>query len=1670
MRKFNLITIFSLLLSISHAQMLFNGEQRFGNEWIEYGTSYLKFSILQNGIYKVEYQDLVDQGFPSGFKGSELQMISGGEELPILTSNEGVWGEGDYLLFYGYPNDGFIDRFHYDEWETEQLNPKYSMYADERIYFLSLNSDASANNLRYQELSNDLSGNLPPLEEFYMHREEKVFSEFSWSPAAPDVPDASYSSFIVTEGFGTRLSNNHNFNFNLTAISSADANAVLDIRTGSNTQLDHDIHISLNGNLVETDEYQQNKVRQYNIEVDKNLLSTTSSLTIEGMANADLTTVAHASIIYPRSFDALNKTYFEFELAANKQEGYYEIRKFNPGGRNYIFDVVNGRFLTPQTQNGVAKFRIGSEGLEDTKLVLVAAEIGLRTPEILGSVVFRDFDNIDPEYLILTSSKLNNDDNGMNPVQDYAQFRSSTLGGGYKVEVINVEELYDQFAFGVDQHAMAIRNFSLYIRSKWPSFKQSFLIGKALSYGNRNKNTNVESYVPTYGKPGSDNLLFADKRVSYPYVAVGRLAARNKTDVANYLLKVQRHAAVHDVRNASIEDRLWLKNIIHLSGGDPGIQLQLFNHLTIMEDIIEGGVYGGNVTTYRKISSDPIQTSLSQQILENINEGISILTFFGHSSAGTFDFSVEDPSEYENVGRLPMIFSMGCKSGDIHETVYSLSEDMILTKDRGAITFVASSGTAFPTPLSVMGKDFYSKISNEYYGRPIGEVLRDVTEDLFDPLSTKVRTLNEQNTLHGDPAVKLYNAEGPDYVVDFASITTNGEVGATDEMITVGFDIVNLGRGVEDSINNIIIHEYANGLKDTIPFRTVAPTNRIEVMLDIPNPGFSAIGKNVVEIVLDVDNRVQELPASVGEQNNSLKQAYNNEGYCFYIFDDSAFPVYPPDFGIVNTQRVELIASSTNALAGQDRYVIQIDTTELFDSPFLQQTQIESSPAAIKWTPEFDLENNTVYYWRVAPFSMDSSIWNGSSFVYLENSSEGWNQSHLYQWQKDSYETYSYDDDSRRFLYAQNLSEINIKNGAFPQHPISMIVQNDPVDYLSTLSDGEIPSGLYICTFDGITGLPWLNQPSPTGGLYGSELYTWWAQNFPAFPFRTDTPENRAKAIDFIENTIPSGNYILIYTIQRRDYPGIGNYRADEWASDAATHPEGLDLMSLLESYGAEQVRELEAGPKPYLIAFKKDDPEFDVREVIADNIDQAIELNLQILGSWFEGRVASTRIGPAVEWNRVIWSMDELDPMEDTVELDLYGITPGGQDSLLFDNIQEYDFDISSIDTKEFPYLRLELYSEDSESKTSAQMEHWRVVYKAKPEALIDIPQKYTFNSDTLFLGEKLEFCSIATNASSTDMDSLLVRYTVVDPSNRETTRYARLAPLPARASVELNFEYVNEDNLGVNQFQVEINPNDDQEEKYDFNNIGVRDYVVQGDRVNPVLDVTFDGMRIMDGDIVSPRPQIRIELRDENDYLRLDDLSSFDLSLQKVPENEPVDIDLEDSDIVFTPADSTGENIAVLEFFPELEEGEYTLFVQAEDISGNKSGDQNIEQNFVVIEDTRVSNVLNYPNPFSTSTEFIFTLTGYEIPEVFTIQIFTLSGKVVREITKEELGPLRIGINRTEYKWDGTDEYGSLLANGVYLYRVLTSFNDNEASQFFNEDIDGFFTKGFGKMVIMR
>ena len=86
------------------------------------------------------------------------------------------------------------------------------------------------------------------------------------------------------------------------------------------------------------------------------------------------------------------------------------------------------------------------------------------------------------------------------------------------------------------------------------------------------------------------------------------------------------------------------------------------------------------------------------------------------------------------------------------------------------------------------------------------------------------------------------------------------------------------------------------------------------------------------------------------------------------------------------------------------------------------------------------------------------------------------------------------------------------------------------------------------------------------------------------------------------------------------------------------------------------------------------------------------------------------------------------------------------------------------------------------------------------------------------------------------------------------------------------------------------------------------------------------------------------------------------------------------------------------------------------------------------------------------------------------FKIQIFTVSGKIVKEITEMDLGQIRIGTHMTDYVWDGSDDFGAKLANGVYLYRVVAKKANGEDYDNYDSGADQYFKKGFGKLVILR
>ncbi|MFT4661604.1 MAG: hypothetical protein ACI8XB_001882, partial [Patiriisocius sp.] len=458
-----------------------------------------------------------------------------------------------------------------------------------------------------------------------------------------------------------------------------------------------------------------------------------------------------------------------------------------------------------------------------------------------------------------------------------------------------------------------------------------------------------------------------------------------------------------------------------------------------------------------------------------------------------------------------------------------------------------------------------------------------------------------------------------------------------------------------------------------------------------------------------------------------------------------------------------------------------------------------------------------------------------------------------------------------------------------------------------------------------------------------------------------------------------------------------------------------------------------------------------------------------------------------AHSWDRLWWDTTPLEvPLNDVTNISIIGITENGNEIdiplAIFDGDQTDEENlINYINQEDYPYLRLEANFEDINTQTPAQIDAWHVNYGLSPDAAINPQISFEFHGDTLSEGETLRFHSAIENISDVDMDSLLVSYWV--ESNNQTKHvinYPKSAPLSAGESLIDTITFDTEGFVGLNKFWIEINPYIDslacydQLEQYHFNNIAQLPFFVTEDEENPILDVVFDGIHILDGELVSGRPNIIITLDDENPYLLMDepdDTAFFTIFLTD-PNDIQTRMNFEENEnysLIFTPANGV-QNVSKLEFNPILPlDGQHKLLVIASDKSGNASGDLNYEINFEVDHESRISEVLNYPNPFSTKTHFVFTLSGDNIPDFVKIQIMTVSGRIVKTIFQDELGPIRIGRNITDYFWDGRDDFGDQLANGIYIYKV--------SIQYLGEDIDyratsasKYFKKGFGKMYLMR
>jgi len=211
--------------------------------------------------------------------------------------------------------------------------------------------------------------------------------------------------------------------------------------------------------------------------------------------------------------------------------------------------------------------------------------------------------------------------------------------------------------------------------------------------------------------------------------------------------------------------------------------------------------------------------------------------------------------------------------------------------------------------------------------------------------------------------------------------------------------------------------------------------------------------------------------------------------------------------------------------------------------------------------------------------------------------------------------------------------------------------------------------------------------------------------------------------------------------------------------------------------------------------------------------------------------------------------------------------------------------------------------------------------------------------------------------------------------------------------------------------------------------------------DNEGPEIDLFLNDERFVSGGITDETPVLLAKLFDENGINTVGNGIGHDLTA--VIDGETANpIVLND---YYTADLDSYQSGSIRYTVPRLEKGKHTLTVKVWDVNNNSS-EQTID--FVVQEkqDVVLDHVLNYPNPFTTRTEFFFEHNQVCNEMEVQVQVMTVSGRLVKTINQPVLMQ---GFRSTGIPWDGRDDFGDQLAKGVYVYRIHVKTPDGKTAE---------------------
>lgn len=926
----------------------------YGNEWIEPGKSYLRIPVTQTGFYHITPQDLEKAGIsPSTVYLPSLQLFRRGKELAIeVKSIES--GALSYIGFYGQRNDGMLDTALYVP-PAVIPHTYYSLYSDTSAYFLTWqNSDIVGR--RISEASSPPNSNLLNsnfAESILLYN--RFYAVGNFYPATSNFDNGSVlSTYDTGEGWtGDPVSNGSIFTTSFTTteairdkLTSAIAELTIVGRSAGNHQVD--IMLQTDGGssrkitTISIPNYDSKKVT-VNLSPENLLADGSIKISIIPQNNTGSVSLSLAKLTYPqKSSLPSNQNQKEFLFDINGQPITWDIQGYD-GWRLYdISDVTNVKSIAASSEIV----------LDDVKrLIAVKQPLSILTPRL---VKFADLKIPATDYLIVSHSALRKLPDGSDPVADYAAYRKSVQGGNYNPLIINIDDVFNTFNYG-EPGPLGLRNMIAWFH-KNTALRFVFLIGHGTdpqSVG-RASDAWLTNMIPNAGWPGSDLALSMNLEGSgtyIPLVPVGRLNASKAQQVRDYLDKVKKMEA--QPRAAA-----WRKNLLHLSGGRSIAELSVFKeYINSFENKIKNASLGASVTTISKKTDEAVEEF---PIYKNVNEGIGLITMFGHSSVDVTDIDIgyvsDDRRQYANEPFFPAILVNGCASGSIFYSNSALSNDWILSPNRGAVLFLAHTFNGISANLKHYTDSFYDVLADSaFVSQPFGTIQKEAIRRNLQRYPNLLEGITaQQMVLHGDPAIRVFPAKLPDYTIQSGSVTFGTPSGkpltAWSDSISVSMILENNGRFRKENYDLTIKRRKNSSSEIVYQYTLPSPQNAVKLNLKIPN-SFPYAGAESWNFSIDPNEKLTEEDKS----NNSYQIDY-------LLPEGGASPLLPANGFTTSAKTIELVAEIPSERKASS---VVFEWSENIDFKNSEKKTENSADLLAKHSIQISINETRTIYWRV---------------------------------------------------------------------------------------------------------------------------------------------------------------------------------------------------------------------------------------------------------------------------------------------------------------------------------------------------------------------------------------------------------------------------------------------------------------------------------------------------------------------------------------------------------------------------------------------------------------------------------------------------------------------------------------------------------------------------------